>query len=427
MHNVLMIMRREYLERVTKKSFWIGTAIFPLLMIAFSTLPMLLVGLGGNEQKRIAFVDGTGKLGPLFDREVSDDKLPDGKTPKWVVENVPPGESIDATRESLHPRVRDGSLYGVLVVQADVDAKDAFRFDTKTVGDFRNLAPLQGSLRRAVMALRLEKNNVAIDKGTLDKIMAPVELEPFEVAKEGGATKKDFMTAYFGTFIFVFILFMTLLLYGIAMMRGILEEKSSRIMEVLLGSVSPNELMTGKILGIGSVGLTQIVIYVLTAGILRMIVAAKFAGNQNLAGMLTMLSPGRLIFFLIFFLLGYFMFVAMFACVGAVCNSEQEAQNLQAPVTWTLMLPMMATIFFVGNPDSTASVVLSLIPIFTPMVMFMRICVQMPPAWQIALSIVLTTGATWLLFRAAAKIFRIGILMYGKRPTIPEIMRWARS
>ena len=427
MHNVLMIMRREYLERVTKKSFWIGTAIFPLLMIAFSMLPMLLVGLGGNEQKRIAFVDGTGKLGPLFDREVSDDKLPDGKTPKWVVENVPPGESIDATRESLHPRVRAGSLYGVLVVQADVDAKDAFRFDTKTVGDFKNLAPLQGSLRRAVMALRLEKNNVAIDKGTLDKIMAPVELEPFEVAKEGGATKKDFMTAYFGTFIFVFILFMTLLLYGIAMMRGILEEKSSRIMEVLLGSVSPNELMTGKILGIGSVGLTQIVIYVLTGGILRLIVAAKFAGNQNLAGMLTMLSPGRLIFFLIFFLLGYFMFVAMFACVGAVCNSEQEAQNLQAPVTWTLMLPMMATIFFVGNPDSTASVVLSLIPIFTPMVMFMRICVQMPPAWQIALSIVLTTGATWLLFRAAAKIFRIGILMYGKRPTIPEIMRWARS
>ena len=110
-----------------------------------------------------------------------------------------------------------------------------------------------------------------------------------------------------------------------------------------------------------------------------------------------------------------------------MCNSEQEAQNLQAPVTWALMLPMMATIFFVQRPDSVAAVVLSLIPIFTPMVMFMRICVQMPPMWQILLSIVLTTGATWLLFRTAAKIFRIGVLMYGKRPTIPEIVRWARS
>ena len=427
MHNVLMIMRREYLERVTKKSFWIGTAIFPLIMVLFSMLPMLLVNLGGNEQKRIALVDGTGKLGPLFEHELSDDKLPDDKTPKWVLEIVPPGDSIDATRESLHARVRDGSLYGIVGVQADIDAQDAFRFDTKTVGDVRNIGPLQGSLRRAVMALRLERNNVAIDQGTLAKIMAPVELEPFEVAKQGGATKKDFLTAYFGTFIFVIILFMTLLVYGIAMMRGILEEKSSRIMEVLLGSVSPNELMTGKILGIGSVGLTQILIYALTGGVLRMIVAMKFSGNQNLAGMLTMLSPARLIFFLIFFLLGYFMYVALFACVGAVCNSEQEAQNLQAPVTWTLMLPMMATFFFVGNPDSTVSVVLSLIPIFTPMVMFMRICVQMPPMWQILLSIALTTGATWLLFRAAAKIFRIGILMYGKRPTVPEILRWARS
>jgi ABC-2 type transport system permease protein len=395
-------------------------------MVLLSTAPILLTQLGGNTQKKIALVDGTGKIGPLLERELADDTLAD-KTPKWVVESFPPGESIDATRESLHARVRDGSLYGILVVKADIEAEDAFRFDTKTVGDFKNIAPLQSSLRRAVMALRLEKNNVAIDKATLEKVMSPVELEPFEVGKAGGATKKDFMTAYFGTFIFVFMLFMTLLVYGIAMMRGILEEKSSRIMEVLLGSVSPNELMTGKILGIGSVGLTQMLIYVLTAGVMRIALASMFAGNQVVAGMLTMLSPARLAFFLIFFLLGYFMYVALFACVGAVCNSEQEAQNLQAPVTWTLMLPMIATIFFVGNPDSTASVVLSLIPIFTPMVMFMRICVQMPPAWQIALSIVLTTGATWLLFRAAAKIFRIGILMYGKRPTVPEILRWARS
>ena len=366
MHNVLMIMRREFLDRVTKKSFWIGTAIFPLLMVAISVLPILLTQLGKDEQKKIAFVDGTGKLGSLLEHELADDKLADKTTPKWIVEQVPPGESLDATRDALHPRVRDGSLYGILVVKHDVEADDAFRFDTKTVGDFKNIQPLQRSLRQAVMALRLERNNVAIDKATLDKIMAPVELEPFEVAKTGGATKKDFLTAYFGTFIFVFILFMTLLVYGIAMMRGILEEKSSRIMEVLLGSVSPNELITGKILGIGSVGLAQIVIYVLTGAILRAVVASRFAGNENVAGMLTMLSPARLAFFLIFFLLGYFMFVALFACVGAVCNSEQEAQNLQAPVTWALMLPMMATIFFVQNPDSTAAIVISLIPIFTP-------------------------------------------------------------
>jgi ABC-2 type transport system permease protein len=426
MHNVLMIMRREYLERVTKKSFWIGTAVFPLIMVAFSMLPMLLVGLGGNTQKRIALVDATGKIGDLLSHELADEKLPDGSA-KWVIENVPPGDSMEATREGLRGRVRDGSLYGILVVGPDIDAKDAFEFDTKTVGDIKTIGPLQGSLRRAVIGLRLERNNVALGKEMLDKIMAPVELEPFEVGKEGGSTKKDFMAAYFGTFFFVLVLFMTLLVYGIAMMRGILEEKSSRVMEVLLGSVSPNELMSGKIFGIGLVGLTQVAIYAVTAGVMRVFVAARFAGQKDMAGILSTFTFGKLAFFLVFFLLGYFMYVALFACVGAVCNSEQEAQNLQAPITWCLMLPMMATIFFVGNPDSTASVVVSFIPIFTPMVMFMRICVQMPPMWQILLSIAITAGTTWLLFRAAAKIFRIGILMYGKRPTIPEIFRWARS
>ena len=247
-----------------------------------------------------------------------------------------------------------------------------------------------------------------------------------ELSKEGGSTKKGFMEAYFGTFMFVMVLFMTLLLYGIAMMRGILEEKSSRVMEVLLGSVSPNELMSGKILGIGLVGLTQVMIYALTAGAVRVFLASR-SPSPELAGFLTSFTMGKMAFFLVFFLLGYFMYTALFACVGAVCNSEQEAQNLQSPIQMCLMLPMMATIFFVGQPDSTISVIVSLIPIFTPMVMFMRICVQTPPAWQIALSIVLTLGATWILFRGAAKIFRIGILMYGKRPTIPEILRWARS
>jgi hypothetical protein len=184
-----MIMRREYLERVTKKSFWIGTAIFPLIMVLFSLLPVLLVGLGGNTQKRIAVVDGTGKITPLLEHELADDKLPD-KSPKWVLENVPPGDSIDATREGLHARVTSGSLYGILAVKSDIDAPDAFRFDTKTVGDIKTIGPLQGSLRRAVMGLRLENANVAMDKATLDKIMAPVDLEPYEVARRAARPRR---------------------------------------------------------------------------------------------------------------------------------------------------------------------------------------------------------------------------------------------
>ncbi len=424
MHNILMIVRREYLERVTKKSFWLGTAVFPLLMVGFSFLPLLLVGLGGNDQKPIALVDGTGKLAAPLTRELSDEKLKNGQ-PRYLIENVPIAGSLDDTRKPLEQRVRDKQIYGILSVNADIDAKDAFQFYGRTVGDIKSIAEFQSALRRAVIGLRFEKANISVDEHVVAKLTAPVDMQTNELSKEGGSTKKGFAEAYFGTFMFVLVLFMTLLLYGIATMRGILEEKSSRVMEVLLGSVSPDELMTGKILGIGLVGLTQVAIYAVTAGLVRIYLSTQ--SNPDMAGALSSFTAGKMAFFLVFFLLGYFMYTALFACIGAVCNSEQEAQNLQSPVQMCLMLPMMATIFFVGQPDSTISVIVSLIPIFTPMVMFMRICVQTPPAWQIALSIVLTLGATLLIFRGAAKVFRIGILMYGKRPTIPEIFRWARS
>jgi ABC-2 type transport system permease protein len=424
MHNTLMIMRREYLERVTKKSFWLGTAVFPILMVAFGFLPMLLVGLGGNEQKTIALLDGTGKLAGLMTHELADETLKNGQ-PRYVIQEVPIAGSLDEARKPLEQRVRDKQIYGILSVSSDIDAKDAFQFYGRTVGDIKSIAEFQSALRRSVIVLRFEKANIPVDKELVAKLTAGVDMQTNELSTGGGSTKKGFMEAYFGTFMFVMILFMTLLLYGIATMRGILEEKSSRVMEVLLGSVSPNELMSGKILGIGLVGLTQVAIYAITAGAVRIYLSSQ--ANPEMAGFLSSFTAAKLAYFLIFFLLGYFMYTAMFACIGAVCNSEQEAQNLQSPVQMCLMMPMMATIFFVGQPDSTISVIVSFIPIFTPMVMFMRICVQTPPAWQIILSIVLTAGATWVLFRGAAKVFRIGILMYGKRPTIPEILRWARS
>ena len=227
MHNILMVLRREYLERATKKSFWIGTAVFPLIMVAFGFLPMLLVGLGGNEQKAIALVDGTGKLEVRLTRELAGDKLKNGE-PRYLIENVPVAGSLDATRKPLEQRVRDKQLYGILSIHADIDTEDAFQFYGRTVGDIKSIAEFQSALRRAVIALRFERANIAVEKELVTKLIAPVDMQTNELSKEGGSTKKDFMEAYLGTFMFVMILFFTLLLYGIATMRGILEEKSSR-------------------------------------------------------------------------------------------------------------------------------------------------------------------------------------------------------
>jgi len=226
--------------------------------------------------------------------------------------------------------------------------------------------------------------------------------------------------------VFVMMLYFLIYFHGYAMTRGIIQEKTSRVMEVLLGSVSPNELMAGKILGIGLVGLTQVSIYMITGYVAR--TAALFWLNiGDLERMADVIAPSKLLAFGVFYLFGYFIFVSIFAIVGAACNTDQEAQQLQLPIVACLMLPMMTTIFFVSNPDSLGATVLSLVPIFTPMVMFMRISVLTPPLWQILLSLVLMSGTIYLFFRAAAKVFRIGTLMYGKRPTVREIWRWARS
>jgi ABC-2 type transport system permease protein len=163
-----------------------------------------------------------------------------------------------------------------------------------------------------------------------------------------------------------------------------------------------------------------------TAGVLRFYVLARMGGG-DFAWVRDAFSPAKLLYFVLFFLLGYFFYTALFAAVGAVCNSEQEAQNLQQPLTMSLMIPYIMTFFFVRNPDHIAAVIMSMIPPFAPMIMFTRLSAGSVPWWQLTLSLTLLIGSTWLVFRGAAKIFRIGILMYGKRPTIPEILRWARG
>ena len=420
-----MVIRREYLERVKKKSFWIGTLLFPLLMGGVFFIQVLVVKSRTGEQRKLALLDATGKLSRTFRDRIDDEKLKDGRL-AYLVEELPVTGGLERSRRSLEPRVNSGDLYGIVTVGGDPDSSGNFHFYVKNVGDVVAQRTIQRALRDAVIGLRLEKSNLSLDRGQLERLLAPIELESFQVTVSGESKKKGFSEAYVGTFAFVMILYFALLFYGVAVMRGILEEKSNRIIEVLLGSLSPDQLMTGKIIGIGLVGLTQMAIYVASAAFLRLTAAASpMAGAWS--GALDTISPAKMAYFFLFFVLGYFLYTSLFAAVGAVCNSEQEAQNLQSPLIMCLAIPMIATFFFVTNPDSTPAVIVSLIPLFTPMVMFMRITVVTPPFWQIALSIVLLMGTVYLFFRGVARIFRIGVLMYGKRPTLPEILRWARG
>ena len=425
MHKVWVVVRREYMDRVKKKSFWIGTVIFPLLFGVLMFGSIFLVDLKTGEQRTLAILDETGRVAEPMRDDLQEHKLKDGSQ-EYIVEIVEVRDGLEATRKALEPRATDGDLFGIVTIGNDLQAADNFAFYGRNVSNISTIRTVRSALRDAVIGLRLERSELEVDRETLDRINAPVRFSSFQLTDSGEVKEKDFGQAYIGTIVFVMVLYMALILYGVAVMRGILEEKSTRVMEVLLGSLTPTQLMTGKIVGIGLVGLTQVAVYAMTAVVARAFATAALVGG-DIAGIMDTFNPVTMFYFIVFFVLGYFFYTSLFAAAGAVCNSEQEAQNLQGPVIICLVIPMASTIFFVSNPDSTIAVIVSMIPMFTPMVMFMRISVVTPPLWQILLSILITSGTIWLLMRGVAKIFRIGILMYGKRPSLPEIFRWARS
>ena len=425
MHKVLMVLRREYFESVKKKAFWIGTLIFPVFIVGIFAIQILAAVIQPDVRKPIGVIDATARIAQPFAEELAENELKDG-SPRYPVEIIDAGSDAEKTRLDSLNRIESGDLYALVTIGPDIDDKKNFRLDWRNIGDQSTENALERALQDHVRRLRLERSELDLDPEKLNELTARVSLNTYQVTKGGETKEKGFEDAFIPTMIFVMMLYFLIYFHGYAMTRGIIQEKTSRVMEVLLGSVSPDELMAGKILGIGLVGLTQVSIYIVTGWIARTVVLTV-SNLGDLDRMADVIAPGKLLAFGVFYLFGYFIFVSIFAIVGAACSTDQEAQQLQLPIVACLMLPMMTTFFFVANPDSMGATVLSMIPIFTPMVMFMRITVLTPPLWQIVLSLVLMSGTIYLFFRAAAKVFRIGTLMYGKRPTVREIWRWAWS
>jgi ABC-2 type transport system permease protein len=222
---------------------------------------------------------------------------------------------------------------------------------------------------------------------------------------------------------------MTVLFYGQIILRGVIEEKSSRVVEIMLSSLRPFQLMAGKVLGIALVGFTQYAIWALFG------LGASRYGKSVMVGFISEaqnfdfkfnIPPYIFIFFVVFFILGYFLYGTVYAAIGSMVNSEKEAQNLVMPVTMLLVVPLLLMVFIMKNPESTVSVALSMIPFFAPVLMLLRVCILLPPIEQLAGSILILFLTILLMIWLSSKIYRVGILMYGKRPSFKEIVKWMR-
>lgn len=414
--NAILIIRREYKEHVKKKSFVIGTILVPFLMVAFLIVPILLAFLQPDEQLLVAVVDHTGQIGERFAAAV-DDTTKDGE-PRYVFRQEPPDEE---RKKELIAALNDDDLDIVLEIPEDVLESSDVKYITRDVRNFQVLEDFESHLTNIVIERRLAREGLQFNE--VASLTTRVKLAVSQITKSGEVEKKSILGEWGLVFIFVMILYMSLLTWGITISRSILEEKGSRIIEVLLSSVEPRDLLLGKVVGIGLAGFTQLAIWSVVG-----VAMTAFGGAATIEVLADVkLSYSVFVYFILYFLLGFLLYASMFTVIGSICSTEQDAQQLQGLVTMPLIVPILVLMFIVQSPNSTMAVVLSLIPLFTPMVMLGRIIVLQPAAWEIALSIVLMVASIYLSVAFSARVFRVGILMYGKRPSLPEVFKWYRS
>jgi len=420
MRKVWLIFKREYLTRVKTKGFVIGTLIVPFLGMAFVLLIAFLVSHRPIQNLRLAIVDNAGGLAASVTRDLNG-KLENGKSQFTVLESIDRPASFDSAAEGFRNRINAGTLDAYLVIPNDLNRPAELH--TKNPGNFGLIAPLTAAVNQAVIETRLNARGVHLDD--VGEIVRSESLKVIKVSKSGESVERG---QTIGVAIgLVILLYTSLLTYGILTMRSVLEEKTTRTMEVLISAVRPFELLAGKILGVAAVAFTQFLIWTASLALLLSygaLVTTMVNPSSTFSGVHLPIS--LLIYVLAYFCGGYFLYSAMFAAVGAACSNEQDAAQLQWLAMAPLVFCMVIYSLVLSDPSSTASVVLSEIPFFSPVLMTLRISLQTPPFWQIALSIALlvltTVGATY----CSARIYRVGILMYGKRPTLPELIRWLR-
>jgi ABC-2 type transport system permease protein len=433
MKKILAVIKKEYKTIVQKKSFIIMTVLTPVLMAGMMFVPVLLMKVGRTD-KKIALADYAGgyyatlNASPAEKKEqkkkgIDLDAVDQQKTMqeggRILFQPVQlAGRDAAALVRDFEQKVLKKEFDGLLLIPADVKSSRRVSYYSTSVSDFATIKFIESTLRTAISKqLLLEKS---IDPTVVDEATREIDMETFKVKKEG-TTKSDSGMDYMMSLFMIVILFMILINYGQMIMRGVLEEKTNRIAELLIASARPTHIFYGKLLGIGLAGLTQVALWIALAGAL----VGRFAGSID-AAILSFLSPEIALYFVVFFVLGFFIYAIPYAIIGAAVNTDQEAQQFAGVLSVLIIVPYILGISALQNPNSALTVGASLFPMFSPILMFMRITTAIPPLWQILASIGLCLLTIWGLAWLGAKIFRVGMLMYGKKPSLGEILRWTR-
>ncbi|MGA8428544.1 MAG: ABC transporter permease [Candidatus Sulfotelmatobacter sp.] len=434
--NTWIIIKREYLERVRQRSFIVLTLLLPAIMVGAFLIPAKLSSMKSDKTRRLVVVTSTPQFGEIVRQQLmtgtkgnednattgnnkdrdKDADSDDKSNRNYAIELD--ANATEAERTALRNRVNAGDIDGYLWLSDDAVAARKVNYYGRESSGFMEKSWLSDQLDHAILLQELSQRGVA--GAQAEALLKPVKLETVRL-EAGRETKSDDKGMFYAIFAMVMLLYTAVIFYGVSVMRAVLEEKNSRVMEVMLSSATSTELMAGKLIGVGAVGLTQIGIWIVMAAVYAFPALAASASVGEIR-----IPPLTLAAFALFFVLGYLLFSTVYAAIGAVITSEQEGQQLQ----FIIILPLIISVFMMGPvmraPDSQVAVWTSMVPFFSPVLMYLRIAVQPPPVWQIALSLFLLVATIAALLILCARIYRIGILMYGKRPTLPEIIKWLK-
>lgn len=409
------ITKREYLERVRARWFLVSTLGLPIILVGLIFLPEFLVSREASE-------DGGLDLGVLDHSGLVAGDLEGALGHGWNVQPV--HEEQDRSEEELREAVLATNLDGLLVVGPDPDEAGVVRLLARRAISDRQDRELRGAIRNALVTARLREHGM--EEIDTRRLLRGVDLQVVRLTPEGERSREAFQIV---ALLFAVVTYMMFLVYGQLIVRAVLEEKSSNIVEVMTSSVRPWEMMLGKMFGVGAVGLTQIAIWAAIGGVLSLYGVPGLAGALAAEGVdLTLLRPpiGLLAWALLYFILGYLLYSGLFLAAGASLGNEQDAQQVVTPLVVVIVVGFILVIGIIESPDSRWAVVGSLVPLFSPMIVPARLAISHVPALELVASVGLLVLGMLVSAWLAGRIYRVAILMRGKRANLPELVRWIR-
>jgi ABC-2 type transport system permease protein len=415
MHEALLIARREYVERIRSRAFRISTVLIPVAFAFIFGIGALSGKLAGGP-KHIVVASNDAVLAESERSEL----LAAGKAAQLSLEVRAPITETELA--SLNADVENKRLDGYLWLKVGPGTRQLeAAYTSRGSADFLGKDRMQDSIGHALVREELMKRGATSEE--IKTLLTDVDLKTLKVTN-GRAVTADASKGFWSAYLMAFMLYFAVVFYGVNVAHSVVAEKTSRVFEVLLASTKPESLMLGKLLGVGAVGLTQMAVWIF---FILLLSSSSLWMNMGPGGLASYgLTPLRLIFFVLYFLLGFFFYSSLSAGLGATVSQESEVQQFSMLIVLPQVIGIVLIVYILSNPGALPVVLLSLFPPCTPIVMTLRMAAMPVPAWQLVLSLILMVLAIYGMAWFASRIYRVGILMYGKRPTLPEMLRWLR-